>query len=98
MSGCSEGHVVHWDIRSGNCVHDLGEYSVGVVKLESTRDTTVGLLSENTVVVWDNFNGETLYTLDMVRKLDHLYLGFHSLLKTFLFLFFTADAVGWCVL
>ena len=26
MSGCSEGHVVHWDMNSGNCVHDLGEY------------------------------------------------------------------------
>ena len=68
VSGCSEGHVVHWDMRSGNCVHDLGEYSVGVVKLESTRETTVGLFAENTVIVWDNFSGETLYTLAMVRN------------------------------
>ena len=68
MSGCSEGHIVHWDIVSGNCVHDLGEYGVQVMKLESAGGTTVGLLAENTVLVWDNFNGETVYTLTMVRK------------------------------
>ena len=68
MSGCSEGHVVHWDIRSGNCVHDLGEFGVEAMKLESTRESTVGLFAENTVVVWDNYTGETLYTLAMVRN------------------------------
>ena len=60
--------MVHWDMQSGNCVHDLGEYSVGVVKLEATRESIVGLLAENTVIVWDNFSGETLYTLAMVRS------------------------------
>ena len=55
-------------MQSGNCVHDLGEYGVGVVKLEATRESTVGLIAENTVIVWDNFSGETLYTLTMVRS------------------------------
>ena len=68
VSGCSEGHIVHWDIVSGNCVHDLGEYGVAVMKLESTGGgSTVGLLAENTMVVWDNCTGDTLYTMDMVR-------------------------------
>ena len=58
--------MVHWDMRSGNCVRDLGEYGVGVVKVEATRESTVGLFAENTVIVWDNFSGETLYTLAMV--------------------------------
>ena len=59
---------MHWDIRSGNCVHDLGEFGVEAMKLESTRESTVGLFAENTVVVWDNYTGETLYTLAMVRN------------------------------
>ena len=66
VSGCSEGHVVHWDITSGNCIHDLGEYGVQVMKLECAKGSTVGLMAENTVVVWDNFTGETLYTLTLV--------------------------------
>ena len=60
--------MVHWDMRSGNCVHDLGEYGVGVVKVEATRESMVGLFAENTVIVWDNFSGETLYTLAMVSS------------------------------
>ena len=55
-------------MRSGNCVYDLGEYGVGVVKVEATRESTVGLFAENTVIVWDNFSGETLYTLAMVSS------------------------------
>ena len=68
--------MVHWDMRSGNCVHDLGEYGVGVVKVEATRESTVGLFAENTVIVWDNFSGETLYTLAMVSgQLAHLLMS-----------------------
>jgi hypothetical protein len=57
-------------MQSGNCVHDLGEYSVGVVKLdqEAMRESTVGLFAENTVIIWDSFSRETLYTLAMVRN------------------------------
>ena len=67
VSGCSEGHVVHWDMNSGNCVHDLGEYGVLVMKLECAGGSTVGLFAENSMVVWENSTGETLYTLAMVR-------------------------------
>ena len=63
VSGCSEGHVVHWDMNSGNCVHDLGEYGALVMKLECAGGSTVGLFAENTMVVWENSTGEILYTL-----------------------------------
>ena len=58
--------MVHWDITSGNCIHDLGEYGLQVLKLECAKGSTVGLMAENTVVVWDNYTGETLYTLTLV--------------------------------
>ena len=36
------------------------------MKLECAKGSTVGLMAENTVIVWDNYTGETLYTLTLV--------------------------------
>ena len=68
--------VCHWELTSGNCRHMLQERSVeedavggvAVVKLEmAPSGEVVGLMSDETIVVWDKTSGESVYTIALVR-------------------------------
>ena len=68
--------VCHWELSSGNCRHLLqepgGDEGVSVVKLDilvggaAVGGVIVGLMSDETVVVWDKSSGESLYTISLV--------------------------------
>ena len=67
--------VCCWELSTGNCRHMLQEgYGAGilsegvsVVKLEiSVGGAIVGLMSDETIVVWDKTTGESLYTVTLV--------------------------------
>ena len=67
--------VCYWELSSGNCEHMLQEgdaadsllEGVSVVKLEmSAGREVVGLMSDETIVVWDKVSGESLYTIALV--------------------------------
>ncbi|CAI7992120.1 Sterol regulatory element-binding protein cleavage-activating protein [Geodia barretti] len=68
VSGCSGGVVCYWEVTTGNCRHLLqesgGDEGVSVVKLDIlVGGVIVGLMSDETVVVWDKSSGESLFTI-----------------------------------
>ena len=68
--------VCFWELSTGNCRHLLqesgGDEGVAVVKLDILVGTAtvggviLGLMSDETVVVWDKSSGENLYTISLV--------------------------------
>ena len=77
VSGCGGGVVCYWELSTGNCRHMLQEgggegeefllEGVAVIKLDiSVGGAVVGLMSDETVVVWDKSSGESLYTIALV--------------------------------
>ena len=75
VSGCGGGVVCYWELSTGNCRHMLQEVGgddglvegVGVIKVDiSMGGAIVGLMSDETVVVWDKSSGENLYTISLV--------------------------------
>ena len=69
--------VCYWELSTGNCRHMLQERGregaesllegVAVVKLDiSVGGAVLGLMSDETVVVWDKTSGESLYTIALV--------------------------------
>ena len=71
VSGCSGGVVCYWEVTTGNCRHLLqesgGDEGVSVVKLDIlVGGVIVGLMSDETVVVWDKSSGESLFTIALV--------------------------------
>ena len=69
--------VCLWELSTGNCQHLLqesggDEEGVAIVKLDmlmggaAMGGVIVGLMSDETVVVWDKSSGESLYTIALV--------------------------------
>ena len=67
--------VCLWELTTGNCRHLLqdpgGEEGVAIIKLDmlggaAVGGVIVGLMSDETVVVWDKSSGESVYTIALV--------------------------------
>lgn len=66
VSGCTKGLVCYWEPGSGNLLHELEEgYGSSVVKVGSGGRCILALFVEDLMRVWDELNGDVLYTLQL---------------------------------
>ena len=69
VSGCTKGLVCYWEPGSGNLLHELEEgYGSSVVKVGSGGRCILALFVEDLMRVWDELNGDVLYTLQLVGR------------------------------